>query len=361
MSQQALVVNCRFLTRPMTGVERFAYEIATRLVESVADITLVAPSDIPADTRLAGRKVQPIGRLRGHLWEQVSLPRYLRSLGSPTLIDLANTGPLLWPEQLYTLHDVSFITQPDSYRPLFRLVYRVIAGTLVRRAAHVVTVSSFSRDEIARVFRCPGVPIGIVPNAVSTFVSEPGALDVPALEGREYILAVGSAASHKNTAMLVEAYERLRRQLVDPPLLVVVGGGSRAFNRATGADAVPGVVELGRVSDDRLAQLYAKAIAFVYPSLYEGFGIPPLEAQAAGTPVVVSRRRPFTDLIEESSALWCDPEDASSIASALGQITRSPELRKQLAENGIANASRYSWDDSARRLLAIVTGSAREG
>ncbi len=138
-----------------------------RLVESVADITLVAPPDIPADTRLAGKKVLPVGRLRGHLWEQVSLPLYLRSLGSPTLIDLANTGPLLWQKQLYTLHDVAFITQPDSYRPMFRLAYRVIAGTLVRRAAHVVTVSSFSRDEIVRVFRCPDVPIDIVPNAVS--------------------------------------------------------------------------------------------------------------------------------------------------------------------------------------------------
>jgi glycosyltransferase involved in cell wall biosynthesis len=361
VSQPSLVVNCRFLTRPVTGVERFAYEIATRLVESVADITLLAPPDIPAGTRLAGKEVQPVGRLHGHLWEQISLPLYLRSLGSPTLIDLANTGPVLWPEQVYTLHDVAFITQPDSYRLMFRLAYRVIAGTLVRRAAHVVTVSSFSRDEIHRVFRRPDVPIDIVPNAVSTFVSEPGSLDVRSLEGGEYFLAVGSAAPHKNTATLVDAYALLRRQMVNPPLLAIVGGESRGFNRVTAGDGVAGVVELGRVSDEQLARLYARAVAFVYPSLYEGFGIPPLEAQAAGTPVVVSRRRPFTDLIEESGALWCDPEDAASIASALEQVARSPELRKQLAENGMENASRYSWDDSARRLLAIVTGSAGEG
>jgi glycosyltransferase involved in cell wall biosynthesis len=360
VSQPSLVVNCRFLTRPVTGVERFAYEIATRLAESVADITLVAPADIPPDTRLAGRRVQPIGRLHGHLWEQVSLARYLRSLGSPMLIDLANTGPLLWPNQLYTLHDVAFITHPESYRRAFRLAYRVIAGTLVRRAAHVATVSEFSRDEIVRVFRRAGTHIDIVPNGVSAFVSEPGALDVPALAGREYLLAVGSAAAHKNTSRLMEAYAQVRGRLVDPPSLVIVGGSARGFGSRSGTDDAPGVIELGRVSDRQLAQLYANATAFVYPSLYEGFGIPPLEAQASGTPIVVSRRRPFTDLIEENSALWCDPDDTASIAAAMEQVTRSPDLRAGLIESGVANASRYSWDDSARQVLAIVTDAARK-
>jgi glycosyltransferase involved in cell wall biosynthesis len=362
VSQPGLVVNCRFLTRPVTGVERFAYEITTRLAENSADITLVGPPDIPPHTQLGGRTVHPVGRLHGHLWEQVSLPLYLRSLGSPTLVDLANTGPLVWPNQLYTLHDVAFIAQPDSYRPLFRLAYRVIAGALVRRARHVVTVSSFSRDEIHRVFHRPKDEIDIVANGVSVLASEPAPpLGVPSLAGREYFLAVGSAARHKNTASLVDAYARLRRQSADPPLLVIVGGESRGFNRMTSSGEVPGVVLLGRVSDALLAQLYANAIAFAYPSLYEGFGIPPLEAQAAGTPIVVSRRRPFTDLIEESSALWCDPEDAASIASALERVARSSGLRRQLGERGMANASRYSWDDSARRLIAIITGSAREG
>lgn len=358
MSQPALVVNCRFLTRPVTGVERFAFEIVTRLVEAVDDITLVAPSTIPADTRIGGKKVHPIGRFSGHLWEQVSLPRYLRSVGSPTLLDLANTGPLLWPDQLYMLHDVAFITHPESYRRAFRLAYRVIAGTLVRRASHVATVSAFSRDEIVRVFRCPEVKIDIVPNGVSAFVAEPGPLDVAGLAGGEYFLAVGSAAGHKNTAMLIEAYALARRRLARPPSLVIVGDTSRGFRSTTVTDDVPGVIELGRVADRRLAQLYANATAFVYPSLYEGFGIPPLEAQAARTPIVVSRRRPFTDLIAESSALWCDPEDAASIAAALERVATSPDLRRSLIERGAANAKRYSWDDSARRLLAIVTADA---
>ena len=224
MSQPHLVVNCRFLTRPVTGVERFAFEIVARLVDAVDDISLVAPPTIPSGTRIAGKTVQPVGQLRGHLWEQVSLPRYLRSMGSPTLLDLANTGPLLWPNQLYMLHDVAFITHPESYRRAFRLAYRVIAGTLVRRASYVATVSTFSRDEIVRVFRCPEVHIDVVPNGVSTFVSEPGDLDPFALAGRKYFLAVGSAAVHKNTSRLIEAYARVRGQLVDPPALVIVGG-----------------------------------------------------------------------------------------------------------------------------------------
>lgn len=358
MSKPRLVVNCRFLTRPVTGVERFALEIVTRLVDTVDDITLVAPATIPPGTRIAGKEVLPVGHLRGHLWEQVSLPRYLRSMGSPTLLDLANTGPLLWPNQLYVLHDVAFITQPASYRRAFRLAYRVIAGTLVRRAAHVATVSTFSRDEILRVFRCPEVQIDIVPNGVSSFVSRTGKLNLPALAGGEYFLAVGSAAVHKNTATLIDAYASVRSELVDPPSLVIVGGTSRGFRSSSTADERAGIVELGRVPDQQLAQLYSHATAFVYPSLYEGFGIPPLEAQAAGTPIVVSHRRPFTDLIEEDSALWCDPEDQESISSALVRVARSPDLRTRLIERGMRNAERYSWDDSARRLLAIVTDSA---
>ena len=361
MSQPQLVVNCRFLTRPVTGVERFAFEIVSRLVDAVDDITLVAPVTIPPGTRIAGKEVERVGLLRGHLWEQISLPRYLRSMGSPTLLDLANTGPLLWRKQLYLLHDVAFMTHPESYRRVFRLAYRVIAGTLVRRASHVATVSTFSRDEIVRVFRCPEVHIDVVPNGVGAFVSEPGDLDLLALNGRKYFLAVGSAAAHKNTATLIEAYAGVRGQLADPPSLVIVGGSSRGFSSSSTTEDLPGIIELGRVSDQQLAQLYANATAFVYPSLYEGFGIPPLEAQAAGTPIVVSRRRPFTDLIDESSALWCDPEDAASISAALAQVARSTDLRTRLIENGVRNAKRYSWDDSARRLLAIVTDSAPAG
>ena len=343
MPPSRLVVNCRFLTRPVTGVERFAYEITTRLAETVDDIVLVAPSTIEPGTRIAGKDVLPVGRLHGHLWEQVSLPRYLRSLGTPMLIDLANTGPLMWRHQLYMLHDVAFITHPESYRPMFRLAYRVIAGTLVRRATRVATVSDFSRDEIVRVFRCPDVQIGIVPNAVSAFVSASTEFGFPQLGNGSFFLAVGSAAHHKNTATLLDAYASLQPA---GRATAVPGDRRRAFeglpSSANSAER-PGVIELGRVSDHQLAQLYANATAFVYPSLYEGFGIPPLEAQAAGTPLVVSRRRPFTDLIEESSALWCDPDDAASIASALKQVAESPELRS-------------SWPRTASRMRQILLG-----
>lgn len=354
-----LVVNCRFLTRPVTGVERFAREITTHLAETVDDIVLVAPSTIEPGTRIAGREVLPVGRLRGHLWEQVSLPRYLRSLGTPMLLDLANTGPLMWRHQLYVLHDVAFITHPESYRPMFRLAYRIIAGTLVRRATRVATVSDFSRDEIVRVFGCPEVQIGIVPNAVSAFVSRPTGFDLPQLGNGRFFLAVGSAAHHKNTDTLMDAYANLRRQVEQPPSLVIVGGHSKGLRHGAASAERPGVIELGRVSDSQLAQLYAHATGFVYPSRYEGFGIPPLEAQAAGAPLVVSHRRPFTDLIEEGSALWCDPDDAASIAFALKRVAESPELRERLVENGVANAARYSWAESARRLLEIVTGDSR--
>lgn len=358
MAQTDLVVNCRFLARPVTGVERFAFEIVTRLVETVDHIALVAPPNVRPETRIAGRAVQRVGRLRGHLWEQVSLPRFLRSVGSPTLLDLANTGPVLWSKQLYVLHDVAFITHPESYRMSFRLAYRVLAGTLVRRAAHVATVSDFSRDEIVRVFGAD-VHVDVIPNGISAFLSEPGELDFPELRGREYLLAVGSAAAHKNTSRLMEAYARVRSHVRDAPYLVIVGGSARGFHQPAPTNDAPGTVMLGRVSDGQLAQLYSNATAFIYPSLYEGFGIPPLEAQAAGVPLVVSHRRPFTDLINESSAVWCDPEDTSSIASAIEQVMRSADLRTRLIENGFANARRFSWDASARQVMAILSGVTR--
>lgn len=356
MPELRLIVNCRFLTRPVSGVERFALEITKRLVEARGDVVLVAPPAIPPGTKIAGKDVVPVGRLSGHLWEQISLPRYLRSVGSPLLLDLANTGPVLWTNQLYTLHDVAFVTHPESYRRSFRLWYRIMAGTLVRRAARVATVSTFSRDEIVRVFS-PGVrPIDIIPNGVDEFRAQPdGAPADPRLNGNAYFLAVGSAARHKNIPRLLDAYSELRRRLDPAPSLAIVGGGGKGFQQEDLAD-IPGVVELGRVSDEQLARLYANALALVYPSLYEGFGIPPLEAQSAGTPVIVSRRRPFTDLLPEDSAAWCDPDDAASVTQAMESIAQSSLLRTQLAERGLMNARRYSWDEAAHRLLDILPG-----
>ena len=255
MSQPDLVVNCRFLTRPVTGVERFAFEIVARLVERVDDIRLVAPPTIPAETRIAGQRVQPVGRLRGHLWEQVSLPRYLRSVGSPTLLDLANTGPLLWPNQLYVLHDVAFITQPESYRRAFRLAYRVIAGTLVRRASHVATVSTFSRDEIVRVFRCLRCHIEIVPNGVSTFVSSPA----PSRPLELGVVSTSWRSALRPVTRTPRGWWMRMRASGNSGRSALPSDRRRKCTRVPFAECrrrSAGVVELGRVSDRQLAQLY---------------------------------------------------------------------------------------------------------
>lgn len=355
-----VIVNCRFLTQPITGVQRFAEEITKRLPQELSDVTLVAPDESLRHEELGGVPVERIGRLHGHLWEQIELPRYVRS-HSGFLLSLANTGPIGLREQLAVIHDITWARMPQSYSRGFRLWYRFMTGRLVRRARALATVSEFSREDIASYWGIDPARFTVVPNAVDeAFLARTG-IEPRGVPHGAFLLSVASQAPHKNIPALVEAYHLAAAETAMPPL-VLVGGSSRAFV-PTGAVAEtqhgPGqIIALGRVDDEELVWLYRHATAFVFPSLYEGFGIPPLEALACGCPVISSNAASLPEVLGDS-AKYFDPRDQRAMAQALIDAAGWPlEGAQRRARTG---TTAFRWERSAREIVHASSLTTRGG
>ncbi|WP_309081080.1 glycosyltransferase family 1 protein [Zhihengliuella sp.] len=358
----AVVVNGRFLGQPVTGVQRFAEEVTAALLQSAEfPVEILVPRGVRprADGPLVGVPVTEVGRTRGHLWEQVDLPLHLKRHGSPLLIGLSSTAPVWYRRQFAPHHDVTYVRYPESFSWRFRLLYRALAPLFLKRAMRIITVSQFSRSEIAAHFGVDREKIVVVPNAPSAIFAQRGlASDRAGKEPAErpYFLAVSSPNIHKNFDRLEQAFEAFAAQHGNDIELRIIGQQASSFAKRD-APHSSRVRYLGRVTDPELADAYAGALAFVFPSLYEGFGIPPLEAQAAGAPVIASRAASMPEVLGES-VLYIDPLDTASITAGMTELAGSPEVRAALRARGFENAARFSWESSATLLVRELRRAA---
>lgn len=344
-----IVINARFLSQELSGVQRFAEQISLSLARLRSDVHFVAPpGPLPREEIARQLHVERIGRNRGHLWEQIDLPLWLARNGRPLLVSLCNTAPLAYGRQLATHHDIAYVRHPESYSWRFRMLYRALTPLMLRRVLALISVSEFSRGEIAEHYRFPKQRIHVIGNAVSSAFRP---VSAPTGE-RPYLLAVSSPAAHKNFARMIEAFEWLRDLDVD---LHIVGSAGRSFVDQRMQDSGQGgrVQWLGRIDDDRLIEEYRGAAAFVFPSLYEGFGIPPLEAQACGCPVIAASSASIPEVLG-TSALYFDPCDTQSLATAMRRVLLDDALRSSLQHAGLENVLRYSWDISALHLSSLI-------
>ncbi|KAB0632375.1 glycosyl transferase family 1 [Burkholderia stagnalis] len=358
---RALAINGKFASQRMTGVQRVAYELTAELarIAGAADAPPVVvqpahdPAALPAQAR---RQVAP--GLRGVLWEQWTLPR---ATCGRTLLSLCNVGPLLKREQVLLIHDAAVFDLPAGYSLAFRVWYRLAFAILKRRARHIVTVSHFSRARIAARLRMPPARVSVVPGAVDhvdRIDADPRVLSRLRLERDGYVLFVGSLAPGKNLGRALEAIALLRRS--HPAMRFVIAGSANAkiFGEAAGGPRAddPRVTWAGYVTDGELKALYEAAGCFVFPSLYEGFGLPPLEAMRSGCPVIVSHEGALPEVCG-GAALFCDAYDAADIAATIARVMDDAALRERLRAQGVAHAGRFSWQASAQALLGVVRGS----
>ncbi|KWZ44137.1 glycosyl transferase family 1 [Burkholderia savannae] len=353
-----VAINGKFTSQRLTGVQRVAHEFTSalaRLLPGERNPTLVVPRDHASDALppAVARRVVP--RLRGALWEQLALPFATRG---QTLVSLCNVGPLFKRNQVVMIHDVAVFDFPQGYSLTFRLWYRFAFWMLKRRARHILTVSRFSKERIV-------ARLGVAPTDVSTIVSgvdhfgrvesDPSVLERLGLAYDGYVLIVGSIAPGKNLARTLDAIARLER--THPALKFVIAGGSNvkifgASQLGENASA-RNVTWAGYVSDGELKALYEHAGCFVFPSLYEGFGLPPLEAMYCGCPVIVSRAASLPEACGDA-ALYCDAHDAIDIAATIAQLMGNAELRREMREKGRRHASRYQWDVAAKQLIGVL-------
>ncbi len=262
------------------------------------------------------------------------------------------------------VHDVSFAVHPESFTALERLwMPRTIPATM-RRAAAVVTVSSFSRDEIRRVYGIPEARIVVAPNGVDPVFERPA----PASGQWEppYLLWVGNIEPRKNLGTVVRAFEILmRRHPETADRLLVVGtelrgGGDSVRREAAELERSGRIAFLGRIDDVELAGLLQRAIALVYPSVYEGFGLPVVEAMACGIPVLASDIPVMREVAGEAAALL-PARDAEAWAEAMLEISTDGARRAHMSALGRERAASFTWRRTAEAVLGALEGAVAGG
>jgi glycosyltransferase involved in cell wall biosynthesis len=298
--------------------------------------------------------------------EQIAVPIDLRRQRAELFHEPHYVLPPLTPcRSVVTIHDCIHLRFPQYLPNRLGYAYaRASMWTATHRAARVITVSEASKRDILRYFRVPESRIDVIYNAIDDrFWEEPPADDVERVRQRyqltaPFVLYAGNIKPHKNLERLIESFHLLRQdspELKDVQLLII---GDQISKYATLRRAVhrhklhKHVRFFGFVSDQTLAALYRLADVFVFPSLYEGFGLPPLEAMASGTPVITSNVSSLPEVVGDA-AFMIDPYEPEAIADAMRRVLTKPELRASLRARGLARAREFSWERSIRRVREI--------
>ncbi|WP_294307061.1 glycosyltransferase family 1 protein [uncultured Chryseobacterium sp.] len=350
-----IIVNARFLTQSITGVQRFAVELSKRLKEQWdSEIEFVSPRDIINYEIAEELNAKRIGYFSGHLWEQIDLPIYLKKRNG-FLINLCNTAPFFYKNQIVTHHDITYIKYPKSFSKKFIVFYKLIVPLMLINSRKIITVSKFSRNEISDYYGIPREKFTIIYNGVDKKKFTTGKKDNSS--ERKYILAVSSQNFHKNFHGLIQAFQNIKDYLSEVDLLIVGSSNSKSFNNLdlniSNLEEQRRIHFLGRVDDEELVQLYQNTWLFIFPSLYEGFGIPPLEAQACGSPVIVSDIASMPEVLGDS-VLYFDPFTDSDLENKILLFYNNITLREKLIKKGIENIEKFSWEKSAETLCKMI-------
>ncbi|MCP3917963.1 MAG: glycosyltransferase family 4 protein [bacterium] len=355
---RTLYINGRFLTQPLTGVQRYASEVMHAMDERLAEpgsprVILVAPYSMVLRPMLHNIEIQLVGRRKGHLWEQLDL---LGPTSDGVLLSLTGTGPVRHPAHFVTIHDAGVFANPRNFSLGFRAWYRVLVPLLRRRARGFFTVSEFSRAELARLCRIPSDKVVITYNGcdhIMRLQPDDGFLERNDLQRGGYVLCVGADNPNKNLRLVRDAIALVQDLNLE---LVNVGATNDRVFRRTRNDSDVRQRDLGHVSDEALIALYKGALCLTFPSLYEGFGIPPLEAMCHACPVIAARSSALPETCGDA-ALFCDPHDPRELADHVRHLAETPAERERLIAAGTRHASGYTWARAAEGVLNHVRGA----
>ena len=302
-------------------------------------------------------------------WEQVIQPWSVQEAGLDLIHGTAFVGPQVSAcPFVITVHDLSFLLYPRSFPALNRVYLRVFTRLSVRRARRIIAVSESTKRDLIRYYGVSPAKVDVVYHGVDPDFRPMPAAEVAGfrrqrdLPGR-FILFVGTLEPRKNVARLIEAYARLPESR--PPLMLLGGKGwlyDEIFARVEMLNLQGEVSFVGYVPTEELPLWYNAATLFVYPSLYEGFGLPPLEAMACGTPVVTSAASSLPEVVGQAGLL-ADPTSSEALAAAMEQVLAHPDLQEEMGAAGLVQAKCFSWQrtaactvDSYQRALKAGTG-----
>jgi glycosyltransferase involved in cell wall biosynthesis len=337
----------------------------SRLDPHTEFVVLCRPEDAAGISAL-GQNLRPVAETAANysVAEQLKVPLRLKREGvklfhAPHYV----LPPLVRCPSVVTIHDCIHLMFPQYLPNRVALGYaRASITGAARRATRVLTVSESSKRDILRFVDIKPDKIDVIYNAYDErFSVEPREEDVARVRERyqlqdAFILYAGNVKPHKNLERLIEAFPLVRRRGLDHLKLVVIGDDVSKYaglRRAVHQHQLHKYVRfLGYMPGETLAVMYRLASVFVFPSLYEGFGLPPLEAMASGTPVVTSNVSSLPE-VAGNAALLVDPLDPAAIADGIYRVLNEPDLRRNLRERGLARARQFSWEASVRRVREI--------
>lgn len=354
--RKTIIINGRFLTGPQTGVQRTAYELVLALDELI-DTGNIDVEQTSFVILYAGKIVNPIqlkhiklkkrGLLKGNLWEQLELPLY--SFGH-LLLNMCSIAPLMKRNQIVFVHDVSFIVNKDFFSKKFRTWYSMAIPLLGKLSKCMVTVSQFSKSELVQRMGIKEHKIKVIYNSAEHLLrfGEPDPSFMLKVESlKPFCLAVSSLGTNKNFRGLSAALNGVD---LNGHQMVIAGGAIGALKNAS---PNTGAVYLGYVSDEELVYLYRQAALFIFPSFYEGFGIPPLEAMLMGCPVISSNTSALPEVLGDACA-YLNPYDIDGMGQKISALINDPAQLAVLRQKGANHVVNYNWHDSALKLYRLI-------
>ncbi|MED4270806.1 glycosyltransferase family 1 protein [Geobacillus stearothermophilus] len=353
-----IYINGRFLTQSLTGVQRYASEVVKQIDlmleknlidNNIYKFILVTPNDKLNNLNLKHIKIKSVGKLKGHLWEQFELPFFCKD---GILLSLCNVGPVLKRNQLVTIHDAAVYAVPDTFSFSFRIWYQILLRLLGKVSKKIITVSNFSKKELIKYAKINEKKIKVIYEGAEHILNnnhDYSILEKHHLKKRGYVLAVSSLNPRKNFKTLIKAFKEPILNNLNLDFVIAGPKPEKLFAKIKNFENKD-FKYLGYVTDSELRTLYENALCFVYPSLYEGFGIPPLEAMLCGCPVIVSNQTSLPEICG-NKALQCNPMDSNDIAKKILLIYSNDELRKKLIIDGKTHARNFSWSSCTKELI----------
>jgi glycosyltransferase involved in cell wall biosynthesis len=345
-----IYINARFLSQRITGVQRFAIELSKKIKSINKDIIFIAPKYIIHNKIPKELNVQSCGYLHGHLWEQIELPFYTHD---GLLLNLCNTGPIIHHNSITVIHDAAVFAKPEGFSRQFKIAYKQLLPRIGRKSKKIITVSNFSKNELVHFCKIDPSRIEVIAESgahIKEYDSDKSILKKNNLRNKKYILAVSSLNPNKNFSSVSNALKFVDKDIVKDIDFAIVGGNNHCFSTNTSNSSAK---NLGYVTDEELKALYENAFCFIYPSLYEGFGLPPLEAMECGCPVLCSNAASLPEVCSDA-AIYFDPYQPKDIAKKIKMLICSPSLRNELIEKGKTRAHQFTWEKSAAQVINII-------
>jgi len=367
MSSMQVVIDARMVDSKGFGLGRYVYNLLKNLIkiDQANQYTLLVNDDFlaPLVANASNFNLLKVNIPWLSVFEQIKIPWVIRKLKPDLFHATSFSAPMLQPyPTIVTICDLIHLVFPEHYSLLHKFYFKFFLKKVLNKAKRVITISECSKRDIISHYNIPQEKVTVTYLAVEESFQPIGEQDkINDFKQRmglpkRFILYVGTRKKHKNIAGLIKAYSLLPRE---DCFLVLSGSMDQALLDLIKKYKVEDrVVCIGKIEDSELPLLYNAADLFVFPSRYEGFGLPPLEAMACGVPVVTSNAASLPEVVGDAARL-VDPDNSKEMAMAMSKVLNQENLRKELIQKGIMRARLFSWEKCARETLNLYKEASK--